>query len=242
MDNALYSLIYKRKSVRRFDGTLSRAELDALMAQTAKVSPLVGGLKTEIKLIPVSDTSCKRGEYCLAIYGEESEHYLTNAGYIGEQLDLWMASQNIGACWYGMGKPKTEPPVGMKFIIMFYIGKARAGDYRADISGFNRKKISEIWVGELADTVGTAAHIAPSATNSQPWRVECSGGRLKVMRSPTLFSIMPTKIGAYMNSIDMGIFLCFLELTLAHEGIAFERTLTGGEVSGGLVSVAEYKL
>ena len=36
---------------------------------------------------------------------------------------------------------------------------------------------------------------------------------------------MPADKVAYYNRIDMGIFLCFLELCLKHEKIAFERKL-----------------
>ena len=36
---------------------------------------------------------------------------------------------------------------------------------------------------------------------------------------------MPAKLVPYYNRIDMGIFLCFLDICLAHEGIQYEREL-----------------
>ena len=36
---------------------------------------------------------------------------------------------------------------------------------------------------------------------------------------------MPASHVAYFNRIDIGIFLCFLDLCLTHGGIPFEKTL-----------------
>lgn len=66
--------------------------------------PLVNGIKIKYKIVPREKTTSKRGEHCLLIYSEEKEHYLLNIGYMFEQLDLYLASKNIGVCWYGMGK------------------------------------------------------------------------------------------------------------------------------------------
>ena len=46
---------------------------------------------------------------------------------------------------------------------------------------------------------------------------------LKVYRHKGKLSIMPKEMMKYFNQIDMGIFLSFLELCMAHENIAFER-------------------
>ena len=60
--------------------------------------------------MPAGKTSCKRGEeYCILLYSEKKGDYLRNIGYIGEQLDLYLASLNIGAC--GLGSAKQMPGI-----------------------------------------------------------------------------------------------------------------------------------
>ena len=68
---------------------------------------------------------------------------------------------------------------------------------------------------------------APSACNTQPWIVESSENELKVYRyrKPGKRGIMPTDMVIYYNQIDIGIFLCFMDIWLTKNNIKFERTL-----------------
>ena len=71
-----------------------------------------------------------------------------------------------------------------------------------------------------------AGIIAPSACNSQPWLVR-NEGELSVFRykKPGKRGIMPVDKVSYYNRIDIGIFLCFLDILLSHKGIAYKREL-----------------
>ncbi|GAB1477058.1 hypothetical protein MASR2M70_18940 [Bacillota bacterium] len=53
-------------------------------------------------------------------------------------------------------------------------------------------------------------------------------------------SILLGKKAPFYNSIDMGIFLCFLELSLYRNGFSFGRTLGTGDNNSGLIPVASY--
>ena len=48
----------------------------------------------------------KKQEKVILLYSEEKENYLMNIGYLGEQLDLYLASLNIGSLWFGLNKIK----------------------------------------------------------------------------------------------------------------------------------------
>ena len=89
-----------------------------------------------------------------------------------------------------------------------------------------RKPLDQIWVG---NTLGVAeiARFSPSACNSQPWFVKNENDILTVSRykQPGKRGIMPANAVSYYNRIDLGIFLCILELCMAKNGIDFERTL-----------------
>lgn len=93
-------MICKRKSFRRFDDTLtfSEGELQDINQAIEKLNPLVDDIEVKYKVVPREKTTSKRGEYCLLIYSEEKEYYLLNVGYMFEQLDLYLASKNIGVC------------------------------------------------------------------------------------------------------------------------------------------------
>lgn len=230
MEALFYQMIFKRKSFHLFKETMpiSETELQAIENMYQKCKPLVSDIKTEMKIVPADQTTCKRGqEYCILLYSEKRDRYLQNIGYIGEQLDLYLASLGIGTLWFGIGKTEKPVPEGMDFVIMIAIAKVAEDKFRKDMFKSKRKPLQEIWVGEPLPEVGDIVRFAPSACNTQPWLVEYSKGKLEVFRykKPGKRGIMPAHKVIYYNQIDMGIFLLFLELCLTHQKIPFERTL-----------------
>ena len=108
MEELLYKMIFKRKSFHLFKeaGIISTAELDLIRDFFYASKPLAADIKVDIKIVPADKTTCKRGqEYCILLYSERKEGFLQNIGYIGQQLDLYLASLEIGALWFGIGKP-----------------------------------------------------------------------------------------------------------------------------------------
>lgn len=225
-----YQMIFKRKSFHIFKGTqtITTAELQAIEDAYKTFTPLVAGIKTDIKIVPEKETTCKRGgEFCILLYSEKKDNYLQNIGYIGEQLDLYLAAMDIGALWFGIGKVEEKSHDGLDFMIMFSIAKMPTEKFRKDMFKSKRKPLAEIWSGDFYPEIGNIARFAPSACNSQPWKVEAEERHLTVYRykKPGKRGIMPADKVAYYNRIDIGIFLAFLELCMAHEKIAFERVL-----------------
>ena len=105
-----YRQIFKRKSFHRFKDTdtITDDEIKGIEEFFKTVKPLYTEIETKICIVPESETTCKRGgQYCILFYSETKDEYLRNIGYIGEQIDLYLASQNIGALWFGIGKPKN---------------------------------------------------------------------------------------------------------------------------------------
>ena len=224
LDSNLYPMIFKRKSFHLFrnvgDEKISDAELRGIYSAYQSFAPLVPGIRTEIRIVPADETSCHRGqEYCILLYSEKTDHYLTNIGYLGEQLDLYLVSQNIGTLWFGIGKPEELSYDGLDFIIMIAIRKiSDPTKYRKDMFRSKRKGVPEIWDGPEIDGVTNIVRFAPSACNTQPWFVENIGTSLLVYRykKPGKRGIMPAASVSYYNRIDVGVFLCFMDLTLAN--------------------------
>lgn len=224
-----YKQIFKRKSFHIFKDTetLTDIELQRLESFIETVIPLNSEIKTEICIASESETTCKRGgQYCILFYSETKDEYLRNIGYIGEQIDLYLASQNIGALWFGIGKPQNMQMNGLDFVIMISIAKMPEDKFRKDMFKSKRKSMTEIWNG---NTLGVAeiVRFTPSACNTQPWIVENTGSELMVYRykKPGKRGIMPADKVRYYNKIDMGIFIFMLETCLEHENYTYERDL-----------------
>lgn len=248
MKEDYYEAIFKRKSFHLFRGTgadkITQYELENIEKAFAHFDCLYPDIKTAVRIVPASKVNFKRdAEYCILIYSEEKENYLMNAGYIGEQLDLYLVQHNIGSLWFGIGKPDLPDFDSMKFVIMIAIHKVNEQSlYRKDMFKAKRKPLNEVWAG---DELGIAdvARFAPSACNSQPWYVENTDGRLTVnrYRKPGKRGIMPAAAVTYYNRIDIGIYLCILEICMNKKGIGFTRELftdNGGDAE--LTKVAEY--
>ena len=230
MDEQLYQMVFKRKSFHIFKNTLIISEEELAQIETAflECKPLIPEIKVSMKIVPAAATTCKRGqEYCILLYSEKKEGYLPNIGYLGQQLDLILASMNIGALWFGIGKTDVRSDGELDFVIMIAIAKMEETKFRKNMFKSKRKPIEEIWFGEYYLEAANIARFAPSACNTQPWIVESNEQELRVFRykKPSKRGIMPADKVSFYNRIDIGIFLLILEISLKHEGIVFERTL-----------------
>jgi len=234
MDDKLFAMIPRRKSFHTFKGEmhLSADELAAVESRIGELVPLELSIQTAIRIVPREETNCKTGEYCVLFYSESKEYALYNAGYMLEQLDLWLVSQNIGACWYGMSRPKQKTYQGLPFMIMLVIEKVDPAWFREKITDTSRKSSGEIWQGHAWSEIADIVRFAPSACNSQPWLVRASDEALEIYRILGSRGIMPVSQVSYYNRIDMGIFFLFLTLCLREKNLAFDCKLLSDASEG----------
>ena len=247
MEEILYPMIFKQKSFHLFKdtGSISATELLDIGEKFRTCKPLAADIRVDMKIVPAGETTCKRGEeYCILLYSEQKEHSLQNIGYLGQQLDLYLASRNIGALWFGIGKPREPQYHGLDFVIMIAIAKMPEDKFRKDMFKSKRKPLKEIWVGDQHLDIAGIARFAPSACNTQPWIVESEEKEIAVYRykKPGKRGIMPADRVTYYNRIDMGIFLLFLEVCMTQKGIMFERTLHPDVGDGEKTLAATYLL
>lgn len=232
MKSDLYNMIFKRKSFHLFRNLgaerISADEFEDINNFCSALTPLAEDIKVKIKIVKDAGKSPRNHEYLILFYSEKKDNYLQNIGYMGEQLDLYLVSKNIGTLWYGIGKPEEATYDGLDFVIMMAIAKVDSpSKFRKDMFKSRRKDLKEIWYGDDYLDIGNIARFAPSACNSQPWLVESSQDHLKVYRfkKPGKRGIMPKDKVAFYNQIDVGIFLCILELCLTNGKISFDREL-----------------
>ena len=250
MNNELYPMIFKRKSFHLFRNTgqdrIPAEELESIPGIWAGLEPLYPEIRTMVRILPAARVNFKRdAEYCILIYSEKKANWLMNAGYLGEQLDLYLTSRNIGTLWFGIGKPDQQTYDGLSYVIMIAVRKVKDDAlFRKDMFKAKRKPLEEIWIG---DTLGIAdiARFSPSAVNSQPWYVKNEDGILTVYRRKTgKHGIMPSAAITYYNRIDIGIYLCILEICMAEKKLSFDRELyvDDGEKDREYTKAARYCL
>lgn len=231
MNKELYDMIFKRKSFHFFRNNgnehLSEEELKDIENVFSKLKPLVDDIKVKIKIVK-SKSVLRDQEYCILFYSEKKDNYLQNIGYLGEQLDLYLVSKNIGTLWFGIGKTDEKELDGLDFVIMLAIAKVDSPDkFRKDLYKSKRKKLSEIWMGDYFIDIANIVRFTPSACNTQPWKVEANESEIKVYRyrKEGKRGIIPKDRVIYYNQIDIGIFLCFLELCLEHNSVNYKKEL-----------------
>lgn len=130
--------------------------------------------------------------------------------------------------WFGIGKVDEPQKDGLDFVIMIAIAKVDSAEkFRKDMFKSKRKEIQEIWSGENYLDIANIVRFTPSACNTQPWKVESNENEIKVYRyrKEGKRGIMPKDRVIYYNQIDIGIFLCFLELCLNKNNIKYEKNI-----------------
>ena len=137
------------------------------------LTPLYDDIKTYIKIISGDDVklrSMKQAPHYLAIFSENKEGYLTNLGFMLQQMDLLFSASGIGSCWQGIPPQKScLKSSELNFIILIAFGMPKETLYRKDISEFKRKSFENITDIEEAKELLEPVRLAPSAINSQPW-------------------------------------------------------------------------
>jgi hypothetical protein len=224
MNTDLYEFIFKRKSIRKFGlNPMSNEALGNISENIKKLKPLNENIKTDLKILPLRDVKSIlpwKSPYYIAAFSEVKDGYLTNIGFMLQQMDLFLSANCIGSCWQGWPKPTKGILTDSKleFVIMMAFGKSNEKLHRENVSDFKRKPLDQIrniiWADELLEPV----RLAP--TTSQPWFFTGSKGIIHV-HCVQPRSVMPKQINKF-KQIEIGIGICHLWLAIKHFGKSFE--------------------
>lgn len=236
----LYEAIFKRKSIRNYDLTpLDQNTLNEISNYLNNLKPLYDDIKTELKIIGPDDVKkrmMKKAPHYIAVFSEVKEGYLTNVGFMLQQMDLFLSASGIGSCWQGIPKPKKEvlESEDLKFIILIAFGKPNEPLYRNSVSEFKRKPLKDMNDFNGLQELFEAVRLAPSATNSQPWFLKGDNNLIHI------YAIKPGFVRGLVAKkyipIDVGIALYHLTLAAEHFGnkteIFVDRTLKNDTPNG----------
>lgn len=221
-NNEFYSSIFKRKSIRKYKKeSIEGDKLEIIKDFIEKLVPLNENIKTEIDILTAEEIKVLlpiKSPHYITFYSEAKEDYLPNAGFMLQQMDLFLSSKGMGTCWLGLGFPKKEAGSrnGLNFVITMALGYADEPLYREDISEFKRSALNEISSITDLDELLTPVRLAPSASNTQPWYF--TGSADKIIISRKLPGMLKAALYGKFNQIDIGIAMCHLKISAEHMG------------------------
>jgi len=206
----LKEMITKRKSVRSYSAVpVEKQVLDQIREFIAGAKPLYPGIQAESKIVPREQVRFYmpwKAPQLIAIFSEEKPGYLENVGFLFQQVDLYLQSIGLGACWMGLGKLKERMEGQLPFVILLAFGYPEGAAQRSSIKEFRRRDLGDI--SDNGDARLEGARLAPSSTNSQPWYFIHEGDVIHAYCSLT--GLRRHKGLGKMNRIDMGIALAHI--------------------------------
>lgn len=237
----LYDIIFKRRSIRKYDlDSLDIDTINEILTFSRELRPLYAHIQTEIKLVSHKDIRNLlpiKAPHYLIIFSEEKDGYLTNAGFMFQQMDLFLSLKGLGSCWLGMAKPSKEiiKHSQLGFVIILAFGKPEGELHRKSLSEFKRKPLENITNCVNEEELLEPVRLAPSASNGQPWFIKKDGNRVYIycVKQNPIKSMIYSK----MNKIDIGIAIYHLSLAAEHLGkkvtlIDKKQNLNFEEISG----------
>ncbi len=219
----LYNAIFHRKSIRKYDMTpLPTETLATLKDHASSAKPLDESIRYEFVHLYSADVKNLlpiKAPHYICVYSQIKGNYLMNAGFLLQQVDLYLSANNLASCWLGIAKPSKEVPKqinGLEFVIMLAFGNTTEPIYRTNTSEFKRKSVSEISCVAGADSILEPVRLAPSSSNTQPWFFSGEVEAMTVSRKK--LNLLKAAFYGKMNQIDIGIALCHFWLSVDHLG------------------------
>ena len=217
-----YETIFKRKSIRKYEvGPMEEDSLREISAHLDTLNPMYENIRTEMKIVSQKDVKSLlpiKAPHYILVYSEAKDGYLTNVGFMLQQMDLHLSANGIGSCWVGMAKPVKGilTNQSLEFVIALAFGKPAEPLYRESVLEFQRKPLKDISNISGMDGLLEPARLAPSGTNSQPWFF--TGGQGEIHTYCVKSNIIKAILYEKMNKIDMGIAICHIWIAAKHLG------------------------
>lgn len=249
----LYEAILCRRSIRKFTrDKISEKLLQQIKTFSMKATALNEQIGVEVEIIdntqrkiPVKGFGKLEAPYYLVFYSEEAKGYERNAGYIMEQIVLYMTEKGLGCCYWGSGKLGPAGKNNKKRVMAIAFGCADGKLYR-EASMAKRLPLSELCifkeeVSEQIKTVLKAARLAPSALNSQPWRFIVYSDKIYIFSKKdlvtmkSLHSMREISLGIMLSHIMLAAEELWMELESAMDEQFAKKIYKNGEYVGTII-------
>lgn len=221
MAMTLYEALCGRKSVRKYNmNPISDEKLELVIRFAKSLPMLFPDIEVEFKILDCTSEEQRKkcfgrkfpfsvkAPYYLILTSTDHNGCYINAGYLMEQISLYLTSKEVGSCFLGSVKlsDKVKIAPGMEHVITLAFGKSNSSIYRT--SGKVRRLPEEdtvVYKEDVTESVRTivnAARIAPSSNNSQPWKFVVYNNRIHIFCKKNLINI---KQVSKLKLINIGI-------------------------------------
>lgn len=200
----LFEAIFVRKSVRSYLNTaIEEQVLDNILNQFKDTKSLFGETESELVIwdnrkgqyVRMSAFGVK-APYYLALYSDEWDRARMNAGYLMEQMSLYLCSIGLGSCFVGnpVVAKELQRKGSKKLMLVLAFGKPQKSCTRSPKEAkrleLNKlcafKETPKYWMSQLLEV----ARLAPSTFNSQPWRFVVLDNRMHIYSKKPKFEYM----------------------------------------------------
>ena len=215
----LYETICTRRQVRKFrEEPLEKQILDDIFKVVSETDQVTGQHAT-FEIVPADAVSGGLAPHYLLGYCDSNSAAYANVGYILQKADLYIQSIGLGSGWFAGIKPKEK---SSHFCIGLALGSTDM-PMRTEIAEFKRLAVMEI--STVDNPVARAVQLAPSAMNSQPWKLEFEYEKIVVRDVGR--GLMRMLLRNKLNKIDIGIAARHTVIALENEG----KTVSGIHVN-----------
>lgn len=206
----LYETIYTRRQVRKFIASpLEKRMLDNVLIFVSETEQLAGQ-QAKFKIVSAEAVSGGSAPHYLLSYCEDNSAAYANVGYVLQKADLYIQSIGLGSGWFMGVQPKEKSD---NHCITLAFGSTDI-PLRNDADEFKRLSIDKI--SPIDNEVARAVRLAPSAMNSQPWKLEFADG--KVIIKDFGRGVVRVMLRNKLNKIDIGIAARHAVIALEQEG------------------------
>ncbi|MCL1970004.1 MAG: nitroreductase [Candidatus Bathyarchaeota archaeon] len=206
---SLSEIIYKRKSVRKYQSDLlDEKTLQDIQDYLVKIKTLYCDIRVNFSIVGkehVKGIASLYSPHYIVAMSENKPGYLVNVGFMLQQVDLYLSSIGLGGCWLGMAGLREKPVGDMEFVIVFAFGKPAESLHR-DLADFKRKSLAKL--SDVVDSRLEVVRLAPSAMNFQMYYFITEGNIIHAYCAKA--GVLAIKRLVKMREIDVGIALAHL--------------------------------
>ena len=146
--------------------------------------------------------------YYLILSSTKHDGYYINAGYLMEQVSLYLTSKDIGSCFLGATRLSDEIKINpsMEHVITLGFGGSNSKIQRIPNK---QKRLAEKDIVTYKEDVSEnireiieAARLSPSSNNNQPWRFVVYKNRIHIFCKKNLIKLNNSD---KLKQIDIGV-------------------------------------
>lgn len=226
----LYDAIFMRKIVKSYrTETIDDKIQKQILNFTKYITASSEERKISYEILPCSGKQghpsshfAVKAPYYFLVTTDKTEEDIISLGLVMEQVALYLLTKELGSCFVGFKKASEKDKLtavlafGFTNTDIFNVGKLKR---RLSLDSFCVFKDNE---NQDTRKILSAAILAPSRQNSQPWRFVVTKNRIHVFCKKDIFNLKGQTLD-YYKEFDMG-------MMLAHLMIASEEMWYNAEV------------